>query len=170
MLIPIIRALTLAVLVVAGPAMAQTTEVSLGGIRTDPNAPVEITADRLDADQAAGTAIFTGNVVVIQGPMTLAAPRVEVIYEQDGSGTMDSVLASGGVTMTSGTDMAESDDADYAVESGIMVLTGNVLLTQGPTTMAGERLTANLDDGTGVMEGRVAVVIPGRAEDGAGTD
>lgn len=161
---PLLRALILAAGLAAGPAVAQTTEVALGGIRTDPDAPVEITADRLEADQAANTAVFTGDVVVVQGPMTMAAPRVDVIYAADGSGVMERVLASGGVTMTSGPDAAEAEDADYTVETGIMVMTGNVLLTQGTTTIAGQRLTAHLDDGTGVMEGRVAVVIPPRQD------
>ena len=165
---PLFRALTLAALVSAGSLSAQTTKVALGGIRTDPNAPVEITADRLEADQARGTAVFSGGVVVHQGPLTLAAPRVEVIYASDGSGGMDRVLASGGVTMTSGTDAAEAAEAAYDVSAGVVVMTGNVLLTQGPTTLAGQKFTADLSDGTGVMEGRVAVTIPAREGTGTG--
>ena len=49
MMHPPFRALTLAALLLPAAAAAQTTEVQLGGIRSDPNAPVEITADRLQA-------------------------------------------------------------------------------------------------------------------------
>lgn len=154
----------LAVPMLPAPAPAQTTDVRLGGIRTDRNAPVEITADRLEADQAAGRALFTGNVVVTQGPLRLTAPQVEVVYAGDGSGAMDRAVATGGVTMTSGDDAAEGQEAVYTIAEGIIVLTGDVLLTQGPQTLAGQRFTADLDDGTGVMEGRVAVVIPPRAD------
>lgn len=153
-------ALTLAASLCAGSLAAQTTEIALGGIRTDRNAPVEITADRLEANQAAGTAVFTGNVVVGQGPLRLTAPRVEVIYAIDDGSRMDRVLASGGVTVASGPDAAEGQEAVYTLADSTIVLTGNVLLTQGATTMAGQRFTANLADGTGRMEGRVAVVIP----------
>ena len=155
-----LRALTLSACLFAGVATAQTTQVALGGIRTDPNAPVEIEADRLVANQEQGSALFSGNVIVAQGPMILSAPQVEVYYSADGSGGMDRVRASGGVTMTSGTDAAEGQEAVYTVESGVVVMTGNVLLTQGNTTLSGQRFVADLSDGTGVMEGRVSVVIP----------
>lgn len=161
------RALALAALLLPATAAAQTTEVQLGGIRTDPDAPVEITADRLEADQNAGLAIFTGDVVMIQGPMRLTAPRVEVFYATDGSGDMDRAHATGGVTMTSGEDAAEGQEAVYTIADGVVVMTGDVLLLQQGQTIAGQRFTANLDDGTGVMEGRVAVVIPPR-QDGEG--
>lgn len=160
------HALLLATLLLPAPAAAQSTEVQLGGIRTDPNAPVEITADRLEADQNAGIAVFTGNVVMIQGPMRLTAPRVDVFYATDGSGDMDRAHATGGVTMTSGEDAAEGQEAVYTIADGVVVMTGDVLLLQRGQTIAGQRFTANLDDGTGVMEGRVAVVLPPR-QDGA---
>jgi lipopolysaccharide export system protein LptA len=39
-----------------------------------------------------------------------------------------------------------------------------VLLTQGTTTISGERLVYNLDAGTGTMDGRVQTVFtPGKA-------
>lgn len=170
MLRTIPRALILAALLAAGPAAAQTTEIALGGLRTDPNAPVEISADRLEANQTGGNAVFSGNVVVGQGPLRLAAPRVEVVYAADGSGGVDRVLAMGGVTLTSGPDAAEAEQAVFSIESGQVVMMGNVLLTQGATTIAGQRLTANLEDGTGLMEGRVAVVIPSSRDGGDGSN
>jgi lipopolysaccharide export system protein LptA len=42
------------------------------------------------------------------------------------------------------------------------VLTGDVMLTQGRSAMAGQKLVINLKDGTGVMEGRVQTTfVPG---------
>jgi lipopolysaccharide export system protein LptA len=159
-------ALGLAALLAAAPAAAQTTEISLGGLRTDPDAPVQITADRLEADQDSGTAVFTGDVVVIQGQMVMAAPRVEVFYAADGSGTLERVHATGGVTLTSDAEAAEGEDAVYTPADTTVVMTGDVLLTQGTTTLAGQMLTADLSQGTGVMEGRVSMLIPAEAEAG----
>lgn len=161
-----LRALAVFALLISAPAAAQTTEVALGGLRTDPDAPVQITADRLQADQDAGTAVFTGDVVVVQGEMVMAAPRVEVFYAADGSGTLDRVHATGGVTLTSPGDAAEGEDAVYTPADTTVVMTGNVLLTQGTTTLAGQMLTADLSQGTGVMEGRVSMLIPAEAEAG----
>ena len=59
--------------------------------------------DRLELDESAGTAVFTGNVRVGQGALRLAADRVEVFYDEGGeqSGTVRRMLATGNVTLTS---------------------------------------------------------------------
>ena len=74
----------LAILAAAVPvlALAQGTQVPFGGLHHDASQPVEITADRLDVDQAAGSAVFTGTVKVGQGTLRLAADRVDVFYDQ----------------------------------------------------------------------------------------
>ena len=59
-------------------------------------------------------------------------------------------------------DAAEAREAVYSIDSGSIVLTGDVLLTQGPTVMAGQKLTVNLKDGSGLMEGQVTTTfVPG---------
>ncbi len=50
-------------------------------MKHDATQPVEITSDRLELDQAAGSAVFTGTVKVGQGTLRLAADRVEVFYD-----------------------------------------------------------------------------------------
>ena len=53
----------------------------------------------------------------------------------------------------------EAAEAIYTVETGDLVLSGDVLLTQGPSAISGERLVVDLDAGTGRMEGRVRTVF-----------
>lgn len=146
-------------LLFAGGAAAQETDVALSGIRTDSKLPVEVTSDSLAVNQTDGTAIFTGNVVVVQGDMRLTAPEMTVIYEPGGTNRVDEIRATGGVTLITPTEAAESADANYTVASGVVVMTGDVLLTQGQNAIAGQKLTVNLDDGTGRMEGRVTTIL-----------
>lgn len=140
-------------------AQAQGTAVSLGTLKHDTSLPVEVTADNLSVANAEGQAVFDGNVLVIQGPMRLAAGKIEVHYAvgaaSGGGGKIREMLASDGVTFVNGDDAAESREAVYDPEAGTLVMTGNVLLTQGATAISGERLTVDLGAGTGVMEGRV---------------
>lgn len=143
----------------SGAALAQETSVAFGGLRTDPTLPVEATADRLSVNQTDGTAVFEGNVVIIQGEMRLSAPEVRVTYATGDRSTIESMQASGGVLLVSGDSAAEGAAAEYSVTTGTVVLTGDVLLTQGQSTMAGNKLTVNLGDGTGVMEGRVRTIL-----------
>jgi lipopolysaccharide export system protein LptA len=145
------------------PAFGQGTEVSFGGIRADTSQPVEVTADQLNVNQNDGTAIFTGNVIVIQGDMRLTAPRLQVEYGTEDKSEIERLHATGGVTMVSGPEAAEAQEAVYTVAAGEVVLTGDVLLTQKGSTMSGQQLFVDLDSGTGRMEGRVkTILLPGK--------
>ena len=167
-----LRAILLAC-TLTGAAHAQGTEVAMSGLKRDPNAPVEVTADQLQVDQKAGTAVFSGNVLVVQGTMRLAAAEIQVIYARSADGTeadtskIDHMVATGGVTMTTDTEAAKSAEATYAPDSGEVVMTGDVVLTQGDNTMAGQKLTVDLDTGTGHMDGRVRTVIQPSQKDPA---
>lgn len=142
---------------------AQGMSVGFGGLRQNPDAPIEVTSDSLDVAQADGRAVFTGNVLVVQGDMRLAAEEVRVEYGSGGGG-IDRMHASGGVTLATPDEAAESQEAVYVVATGQLVMTGAVLMTQGAATITGERLVADLRAGTGRMEGRVRTVFqPGGA-------
>ncbi|WP_152612994.1 lipopolysaccharide transport periplasmic protein LptA [Tateyamaria sp. ANG-S1] len=140
------------------PLYAQGTQVAFGAIQQDTSAPVEVSADELNVDQETGAAVFTGNVVIGQGEMRLSAPRVLVIYRDNQAG-IERMEATGGVTLVSGPDAAESQRADYSIDTGLIVMTGDVLLTQGQSAIASERMTVNLEDGTARMQGSVKTIL-----------
>lgn len=140
-------------------ADAQGAQVAFGGLRADTSLPVEVTADTLSVNQTDGTAIFSGNVIVIQGAMRLSADRVEVIYGNADRSRIERLHASGRVTLVSGKDAAEAADAIYTIESGAVEMTGDVLLTQGANTIAGQKLVVDLKSGAGRMEGRVRTIL-----------
>ena len=148
----------IALLSLTPPAMAQGTQVAFGTIQQDTSAPVEVTADQLDVDQATGTAIFTGNVVIGQGAMRLSAARVVVVYREDSAG-IQSLEATGGVTLASGADAAESQRADYDIDSGVIVMSGDVLMAQGQSALSADQMTVDLDGGTARMQGRVKTIL-----------
>lgn len=143
-----------------GPVMAaaQGATVAFGGLKQDTTLPVEIQADQLAVNQADGTATFTGNVLVGQGDMRLSAGEVRVEYAASGGG-IARLHASGGVTLASNAEAAEAQNAIYTIDNGEVVMTGDVLLTQGQSALSGQKLVINLKAGTGVMEGRVQTVF-----------
>jgi len=143
---------------VTGAVLAQGTQLAFGGLRADPGQPVEVTADALDVDQTDGTAIFTGNVVVGQGEMRLSATKVQVVYDTESSG-IARLIATGDVVLVNGPDAAEAENADYSIETGVVVMTGNVLLTQGRNALSSEKLTVDLTTGTARMTGRVKTIL-----------
>lgn len=158
-----LRSLVMAAGIAAFGCMAQAQEakIAFGDLEQDTSQPVQVGADQLAVNNADGSAVFSGNVEVVQGEMTLKAGEVRVKYGADQS-EIDQLIASGGVTITNLADRASSNEAVYTIASGVIVLTGNVQLAQGPSTMQGQKLTINLKDGTGIMEGRVTTTfVPG---------
>ena len=139
-------------------ALAQGADISFGGLRQDGSLPVEVTADRLQVDSANGTATFVGNVLVAQGDMRLSAGTVRVIYAET-AGRIAELEASGGVTFVTPDNAAEAREARYDIAAGQLVLSGDVLLTQGTTALSADRMTVDLTSGTGRMEGRVRTVF-----------
>ena len=160
-----LRAFSLSFLLLAaqaGGVVAQGTNVALGGAQPDPDAPVEITSETLNVDRNAGTALFEGDVLVVQGQLRLTSDEVFVSYVEDtetGKTAVEEIIATGNVVMVNGAEAAEGEKAVYSPITNSVVMTGEVLLTQGPSTIAGDTLVVNLATGEGVMEGRVRTVF-----------
>ncbi|NVO56833.1 LptA/OstA family protein [Rhodobacteraceae bacterium B1Z28] len=150
--------LCLALVTGAVSATAQETQVAFGSTKADPSQPVEVTSDTLNVNQEDGSAEFVGNVIVIQGEMRLTAARVLVIYNQERS-AIERMEATEDVVLVSPPDAAEGDWAEYTIDSGVIVMKGNVLLTQGPSIISGDQMIANLTTGTATMAGRVKTIL-----------
>jgi len=153
----VLMAPVLTLLLLATGALGQTN-INLGGISADPSAPVEISADALSVDQDTGKAVFDGNVVVGQGDLRLSAGRVEIVYG-DSTGQIDSLSATGGVTFVTASEAAEAQSAVYNIAGGTLVLTGNVLLTQGASAISADRMEVNLSSGNASLSGQVRTVF-----------
>ncbi|WP_416140177.1 lipopolysaccharide transport periplasmic protein LptA [Halomonas sp. HK25] len=59
----------------------------------DAEAPIEVEADRLDLDDRAGTAVYTGAVDIRQGSMRLTGDRVEI--RRNAQGQLSRAIATG---------------------------------------------------------------------------
>lgn len=146
-------------LILSGPAAAQGASVAFGAADYDPDAPVEVTSDTLSVDQSDGSAVFTGNVVVAQTNLRMSAGEIRVEYTEGPNREIARLIATGGVTLVSGEEAAEAQEAVYSPIDREVVMTGDVLLTQELTAISGDRLVIDLDSGTGVMEGRVRTIL-----------
>jgi len=77
------------------------------------NAPVDVTADRIEVQDRADRAIFAGNVHAVQGDLSLDTSRLTVAYSggQGGSGNpqIHRLDAAGGVVVKSPSETARGD-------------------------------------------------------------
>ena len=133
--------------------------LTLSGLDAVRGEPVEMRADSLEVDNTTGETVFTGNAVLGQGDMRLAAQLIRIIYAAAGDGRIQRLEASGGVTLVTAEEEAEAENAVYHVIDGTVSMRGAVILTQGPNVLSGDRLEVNLRTGQGRMEGNVRTRI-----------
>ena len=159
-----LRAAALGAALAAAPLAAQETGTAFGDGGADPDAPVEIDADRLSVDQESGVAVFSGSVRIVQDTMRLGAARVRVIYTPGGD-RIERLEATGGVTLVSGEDAAEATRADYNITTGMIELRGDVLLVQGESAITGDTMLVDTEAGTARVTGRVKTVLQPGGDD-----
>ncbi len=135
------------------PVFAQGAKSSAGvDFKHDSSQPIEITADTLDVAQADQTAIFSGNVVAIQGELRLGSDNLRVYYRGGeartaAQGAISKLDAIGAVAVSSPRETATSEWAVYDVDSGQITLGGKVVLTRGENVLRGEQLVIDLESG-----------------------
>ena len=141
---------------VALPVFAQTS-LSLEGFSSNPDEPVEMTADKLTVSPTDGSARFEGNVLIALENIKIIAQLVVVTYLE--SGGINQLSASGGVTVASQTKFVAAKTADYDLASQNLLLRGDVLLTQGQNAIYSDKMTIDLTTGAAIIEGRVRTVL-----------
>ena len=140
----------------AALGMQQQQPVSaLKGHNSD--APVDVTADRIEVQDRADRAIFAGNVHVTQAELTLDTSRLTVAYSggqsQPGGVQIRRLDAAGGVTVHSPSETAKGDFGIYDLDRKLITLIGNVQLTRDQNLVNGARLVIDLDSGRAVIDG-----------------
>ncbi len=142
--------------------------------------PIKIDANKLEVFDKEGRAVFSGDVVAVQGESTMKCTLMTVFYEQNrdqpGGGSVVTQGASdssikkidckGPVTIVSKTQVATGNDATFDREANKIYLIGNAALSDGPNVTRGERVVYDIDTGVANIEtkpgGRVkALFVPG---------
>ncbi|WP_068311518.1 lipopolysaccharide transport periplasmic protein LptA [Polycladidibacter hongkongensis] len=161
----------LALLVFCGAAAAQETfSDAFAGFGSNSNEPIEIEAKDLEVRDKEKSAIFSGNVVVVQGTSKLKSNRLVVYYSgslEGGEGPQQSISrleASGDVLISADDQIATGDNASFDMEKEFMVMTGKkVVLSQGDNVIVGKKITVNLKSGKVNMDasksGRVKLLL-----------
>jgi lipopolysaccharide export system protein LptA len=146
----------------ASAAFAQVKQVqptsALKGHNT--NAPVDVTSERIEVQERADRAVFTGNVHATQGDMTLETPRLTVAYSTatgnsngNTSVQINRLDAAGGVIVHDPTETAKGDFGVYDLDKKLITLIGNVQLTRDNNQVNGARLVIDLNSGRAVIDG-----------------
>lgn len=139
---------------------------AVGIFKTNPNAPINVEAARLDVDDRAKQAVFHGDVHAVQGDFVVRTAELRTFYtgaaglaEQPAPGgnaapaQISRIEARGKVIVTSKEGQkATGDWADYDVKKNQVVLGGDVVLTQGKNVVQGTKLTIDMLTGQSVID------------------
>ena len=119
----------------------------------DADAPIDVAADRLEAQDRADRAIFSGNVRVRQAQLTLDTQRLTIAYSSGGGVQIRRLDASGGVLVKSPSETARGNFGIYDLDRKLITLIGAVQLNRGGSQINGQRLTIDLNSGRAIVDG-----------------
>jgi LPS export ABC transporter protein LptC len=149
-------------LVPSGPA-GDTTAV----LGRDSRRPVDVTAEQLHVNDTAKTAVFMGDVVVVQDDAMLKTPELHVSYEgkpaselmsaapsQSGDASrLSRLVGKNGAVVTAGSDRrVSSDEVEFDAKGNTALFTGNVLVNQQKNVLQGRRLFVDRKSGRSRLE------------------
>jgi lipopolysaccharide export system protein LptA len=175
--VPLRAALLIVALLFAGVAGAANAAKPAGaegpGTQIFPGTsskePVSIDADKLVYYDKERKAVYTGNVVVIQGDTKLTCSAMTVFLDRSpeqgpaeaGGGAENGpasnsgikhLEASGPVTVVSKTQVATGDNGSYDKAQSKVFLIGHVTLSDGPNVTKGDKLTYDLKSGQATID------------------
>ncbi len=125
-------------------------------------APLNITSDRLEANQKDKTIIFDGHVVVVQDDLTITGNRMTVHQMESNDpnastsammNKIDRVEVEGSVNITQQGRVATAEKAVYYQGEQKIVLLGNPVVTQGEDSVKGRMITLFLAEERSIVEG-----------------
>jgi lipopolysaccharide transport protein LptA/LPS export ABC transporter protein LptC len=135
--------------------------------KTDPTAPIDVDAVRLDVDDRAKQAVYRGDVRAVQGDFVVRTTELRAFYtgaaglaEQGKpddakapAAQISRIEARGKVVVTSKNGQnATGDWADYDVKKNQVLLGGDVILTQDKNVVRGTKLTIDMLTGESVID------------------
>ena len=154
----------------AAPAAAQLTAPEAS------DEPVHVVADRLEIDNNAQLAEFTGQVKASQGDVNIDCDTLKVYYDQgdeaskeeptaadraaadagimESGGKVRMVEAIGHVKITQKDRVAVGSKVTYWAGARKMLLEGKATVWQGKNQLSGEKITVFLDQNRSVVHGK----------------
>jgi len=115
-------------------------------------APVEVTADSMEADDAAKTVVFIGHAVAKQGDVTIYGDRL-TIHAVAGDQDVERMIAEGNVRIVQGQRTATADRAEYLRAEERIVLTGTPRVSEGQNWVQGQEIVLYIRENRSVVKG-----------------
>lgn len=113
--------------------------------------PINITSDRMEADNRNRTVDFFGNVVAKREDMVIFSDRISAFYTEEGG--IRKIIAHGNVKINQQDRIATCTQATFFQPSQKIVLTGKPKVWQGKNIVSGGKITISLNEDKIDIEG-----------------
>ena len=113
--------------------------------------PINITSDRMEADNRNRTVNFLGNVVAKREDMVIFSDRISTFYTKPGK--IKKIIARGNVKINQHARIATCQEATFFQPSQKIVLTGKPKVWQGNNIVSGEKIIIFLNEDRIDIEG-----------------
>jgi lipopolysaccharide export system protein LptA len=127
-----------------------------------PEGPIDITAERLDADEQNGTAVFSGQVIAKRGDMTVYAETL-TLYRVGTTKQLERIEASGGVRIVQQDRVGTAQRARYELAEEKLILSGDAHVQQGQNQVSGDEIILFVEENRSLVksgeDGRVRAVF-----------
>jgi lipopolysaccharide export system protein LptA len=142
----------------AGADAQQAAPSKMPGLQLSKDQPIQIESDKLEIHDQDSTAVFTGNVKVVQGTTTLQAGKMTVFYKKK----QGADAAGGAASAAKPAPAAASPAKDAAKEQSGSVVSGDAdidhILVDDKVYLVSGTQTATADNGSFDMAGQLAIL------------
>ena len=124
------------------------------GLKTNQDS---ITADRsIEYWERDLVMVATGNAVAVRADRRLKADSLTMFLREDAGGdlSLSRADARGNVHVSTKSDIATGDCANYDLDRGLALLVGSVKITRGENQLNGDAAEVNLDTGISTLHGK----------------
>ena len=124
-----------------GNAKSETKKKSqTGGPGSSKQNPILITSDRMEVDRQKNMLIYQGQVVAIQGDMTMRSDKLTTYFDPDLQQIKEAIAEGKLVQVTQGDRVATGTKAVFDGVTQTMTMTGNPMMRQGNSQVSGEKI------------------------------
>jgi lipopolysaccharide export system protein LptA len=110
-----------------------------GGLGNKQN-PILITSDRMEVDRQKNILIYQGQVVAIQGDMTMRSDKLTTYFDPDLQQIKEAIAEGKLVQVNQGDRVATGTKAVFDGVTQTMTMTGNPMMRQGNSQVTGEKI------------------------------
>ena len=156
---------------------------ALQGFSQNQGKPIKINSATLEVRDKDKVATFSGDVHLVQGDTTLRSNRLVVFYDDDPAANsaakpptataqggaqqnqqIKRVEAKGDVIVTQKDQTATGESGVFDMKANTVTLLGNVVISQGPNVVKGEKLTVDMTTGVSLVEAPKCAKPPCRVQ------